>query len=79
MTGLDTDNFDEFKKFVKDESMYQFWSRCEYEILLVDWPCKKISEKWDIYKQIMGAFSADVPFRLILSKRDFFNYLIKGG
>ena len=45
--------YNEFKNFVKDESMYMFWGRCEYEILLVDWPCKKISEKWDIYKQIM--------------------------
>lgn len=45
--------FDEFKKFVKDESQYQFWSRCEYEIILVDWPCKKDEEKWDVYDQIM--------------------------
>ena len=30
--------FDEFKKFVDDESKYQFWSRCEYEIVLSPWP-----------------------------------------
>lgn len=30
--------FDEFKKFVKDESQYQFWARCEYEIVLGPWP-----------------------------------------
>ena len=45
--------YDEFKKFVKDESMYQFWSRCEYEIILVDWPNQKTEEKWDVYEQIM--------------------------
>ena len=45
--------FEEFKKFIKDESLYQFWSRCEYEIILLDWPCQKHSEKWDVYKQIM--------------------------
>ena len=45
--------FDEFRQFVKDESMYQFWGRCEYEIILVDWPCQKYSEKWDVYQQIM--------------------------
>ena len=45
--------FDEFKKFVKDESMYQWWGRCEYEIILVDWPSQTIDEKWDIYEQIM--------------------------
>ena len=46
-------SFDEFKKFVEDESLYQFWSRCEYEIILKDWPCGKTEEKWDIYDQIM--------------------------
>lgn len=45
--------FDEFKEFVKKESLYQFWARCEYEIILVDWPCKKHTEKWDVYQQIM--------------------------
>ena len=44
--------FEELQKFVKDESMYQFWSRCEYEIILMDWPCQKESEKWDVYDQI---------------------------
>lgn len=45
--------FDEFKEFVKKESQYQFWARCEYEIILVDWPCQKTEEKWDVYQQIM--------------------------
>lgn len=45
--------FEEFKKFVRDEGMYQFWSRCEYEIILVDWPCQKTEEKWDVFEQIM--------------------------
>ena len=30
--------FDEFKEFIKNESMYQWWSRCEYEIILGPWP-----------------------------------------
>ena len=45
--------FEEFKQFIKKESRYQFWGRCEYEIILVDWPCQKIEEKWDVYDQIM--------------------------
>lgn len=32
------ETFEEFKKFVKRESQYQFWSRCEYEIVLGPWP-----------------------------------------
>ena len=47
------ETFDEFKNFVKSESQYQFWARCEYEIILIDWPCQKKHEKWDVYKQIM--------------------------
>ena len=44
--------FEELKTFVKDESMYQFWARCEYEISLVDWPCQELSKKIDVYEQI---------------------------
>ena len=44
--------FEELKKFVDDESKYQFWARCEYEIILVDWPCQEISKKIDVYQQI---------------------------
>lgn len=47
--------FDDFKEFVKKESMYQFWSRCEYEIILSDWPPSNppVEEKWDVHEQIM--------------------------
>lgn len=30
--------FDEFKEFVKNESQYQWWARCEYEVILSPWP-----------------------------------------
>ena len=45
--------FEEFKDFIKSESQYQFWARCEYEIILVDWPCQKKEEKIDVHRQIM--------------------------
>ena len=44
---------DEFKTFVEQEAMYRWWSRCEYEIILSDWPTMKHSQKWDVYRQIM--------------------------
>lgn len=44
--------FSEFKEFIKKEAQYQFWSRCEYEIVLVDWPSQKTEEKWDVFDQI---------------------------
>ena len=40
--------FDEFKEFIKNESMYQWWSRCEYEIILSPWPyVSSPSERYD--------------------------------
>lgn len=45
--------FEEFKDFIEKQSLYMYWSRCEYEIILVDWPCQKVEEKWDVYDQIM--------------------------
>ena len=40
--------FDEFKEFVKNESLYQWWSRCEYEIILSPWPyTSSPSERYD--------------------------------
>ena len=40
-------SFDEFKKFIISESKYMFWARCQYEIILSDWPCQISKEKWD--------------------------------
>lgn len=56
--------FDEFKQFVKDRAQYQFWSRCEYEIILVDWPCQKTEEKWDVYDQIM--MNLDIVTQIVM-------------
>ena len=41
------------KIFIKAQSQYQFWGRCEYEIILVDWPCQQYEEKWDVYQQVV--------------------------
>lgn len=43
----------EFRDFVKREALSQWWSRSQYEIILVDWPGGKHKEKWDVYKQLM--------------------------
>lgn len=49
---LENNEFETIKKFILQYSMYQFMSRCEYEIILTDWPNKSVSEKWDIFYQI---------------------------
>ena len=43
----------ELRDFVEQRARYQWWARCEYEIILVDWPNQKVSEKWDVYRQVM--------------------------
>lgn len=45
--------FDEFKEFVKSKSIYMYWARCEYEIILSDWPNESKRKKIDIHEQIM--------------------------
>lgn len=44
---------EEFKVFVERKARCQWWAKCEYEIILSDWPCKRHSEKWDVYCQLM--------------------------
>ena len=46
------ETFEEFKAFVREWGMYQFWGRCEYEVILVDWPCQNTSRKIDVWEQI---------------------------
>lgn len=43
---------EEFKKFILDESMYQWWSRCEYEIILETWPVSGVEKKIDVHWQV---------------------------
>lgn len=45
--------FDEFKKFIEKESMYQWWSRSEYEVVLQSWPIGKNEKKIDVHWQVM--------------------------
>ncbi len=47
-------SFPEFMKFVEDEALYQFWSRCEYEMLIADLMETDINnaKKVDVYNQI---------------------------
>ena len=56
--------FEEFKKFVEDNSKYMYWARCEYEVILSDWPCKTLEEKIDVHWQIMN--NHDLVTRLLM-------------
>lgn len=59
------ETFDEFKKFIKGWAMNQWWSRCEYEIILSSWPPNEKSErKWDVYMQVM--LNLDVITKIVM-------------
>jgi hypothetical protein len=44
---------EEFKEFIVKKSQYQWWSRCEYEVILQSWPCLDVSKKIDVHYQVM--------------------------
>lgn len=46
-------SMEEFKKAVKSELMYYFWSKAEWEIIISDWFDRQVEKKIDVYDQIM--------------------------
>lgn len=44
--------YEEFKEFIIREGKYHYWARCEYEVILKDWPCKRTEKKIDVWWQI---------------------------
>lgn len=51
----DNYNYDKMKRDIEALLQYYFWSKCEYEIILSDWPPNKNfkEKKIDIYDQVM--------------------------
>ena len=45
--------FDEFKEFVKSNSKYMYWCRCEYELVLQPWVGHNKEKKVDVHWQLM--------------------------
>lgn len=58
--------FDEFKEFIRKESMYMWWSRCQYEILISDWPAQSKTEKIDVHYQVM--MNIDIITKLFIEE-----------
>ena len=48
------DNREKFEEEIKHQLMYRFWSKCEWEIILSDWPSSNRfnDKKIDVYGQI---------------------------
>lgn len=47
-------SFEEFKDFIISKSRYMYWARCQYEVILNDWPVGKTKKKIDIHWQLMN-------------------------
>lgn len=45
-------SFEDIKQFIDSKAKYQFWARCEYEIIIESWPVTKDQVKLDVYDQI---------------------------
>lgn len=45
--------YDEFKEFVKGKSMYMYWGRCEWELILKPWVGHSNERKVDVHWQLM--------------------------
>ena len=47
------ESYEETKKFVEAESLYMFWARCEWEMIVHGWPVRKNDYKIDVHEQVM--------------------------
>lgn len=58
-------DYDKFCEEVKSELMYHYWSKCEWEIILSDWPPSETfnKEKIDVFDQIM--LNKDIFFKYV--------------
>lgn len=56
---------EEFQTFIKRHSMYQWWSRCEYEIILSNWPNQDCEKKIDVHSQVL--MNLDVITEILMS------------
>lgn len=53
---------EEFTDKLKHQLMYYFWSKCEYEVILLPWTGQADDTKIDIYDQIMMNFDNFVDY-----------------
>lgn len=58
--------FEEFNKFIEKESQYEWWARCEYEIVLKEWPTGKLEKKIDVHEQVM--MNIDIITEIVMNE-----------
>ncbi len=50
-------NKKEFENFLKNHFIYHYWAKCEWEFIIIDWPCRDTIDqsrphKIDVYEQL---------------------------
>lgn len=58
---------EEWTEFVKKWGRYMYWSRCEWEIIIVPWPNQDKSIKIDVWHQIEN--NLDLVVDLLMSEQ----------
>lgn len=43
---------EELTEFIKSDSLYYFWGKCEHEMIIHGWPVKKNDYKIDVHEQV---------------------------
>lgn len=64
--------FEEFKEFIKKESMYQWWSRCEYEIIVSQWPPDRDTFDYAIEIPVPSIDHVDTQRAFLVPKKKFY-------
>lgn len=62
---------EEWTEFVKRKGMYMYWSRCEWEIIVSEWPPyekEDRSAKIDVWYQI--EYNLDIVVDLLMSEKE---------
>ena len=64
--------YNSVKEFIVKECRYQFWSRCEYEIIISSWPDEINKKKIDVYDQIV--LNIDIITKILTSYLTMLGY-----
>lgn len=47
------ENLGELTDFIRNESAYRYWGKCEHEMIVHGWPVEKDDYKLDVHEQLM--------------------------
>lgn len=64
-----------FSDQIKQKAQWQFWSRCEYEVLVLSWPPHEDENghKMDVYEQLTFNWERFMDY-IMLWRKNYWNY-----